>query len=148
MNRILFSPNPLDRTIDYLIVDGENVNNEKLRFQIEKQLNNFDHLKKIFSDQFLTLYKGDDSLIIKSFYKQKDESERQIYYVYKINTGLSIDQILEFLEKDSLMIGRTIDREQVLETLKLIKEHKNYKLLAGAILGIVAIGILSYLLFK
>lgn len=147
MNRILFSVNPLDRTTDFMIVDGEVVKNESTRFQIEKQLNTFHHLKKIFSDDFFTIYKGDDFFVLNSFYKEKDEGDRQIYYVYKINDSLSIDQILGFLEKDSSVIERTIDKENVLKTLKLIKEHKNYKLLAKAILGI-GIGILCYLLFK
>ncbi|MGV0957233.1 hypothetical protein ACTS91_12630 [Empedobacter falsenii] len=143
MERILFSPNPSDRSQDFMVINGTIENDKFKRSKIGKEIVDYDNLKKLFSDDFCTVYKGDDFIVLRSLYKERDEANRLIYYVYKIDSKIDIEEILNHLEKDSKAIERTFDREAVVQILSNIKKSPNYKLLALTLAAVITAVIIA-----
>ena len=82
-------------------------------------------------------------LSIKSRYKNKDEADRYISYLYYVETN-DLRKMIDFLKADSLKINK----EVVFETERLINEINNSTSLKRAIVGIIATILISYILWR
>lgn len=149
MKRILVSQNERNNGTDYLIVNGELLNDEDKVVFYGKIFSKTDNWKEIYKDDFLEIRQEQNQLIIKSFYYEKDIVGRIIYYMYLIEENEDIDTVLKHLENDSQLINRTFDRERVQNIIEHIENNKSIK--NKIIIGLgLALGIISliYLLTK
>lgn len=128
MKRILVSQNENNNGTDYIVIDGKLENSEEVIRQVSKKIFSTDNWRRIHKDDFLEVKKNGNELLLKSYYEDKDIAGRSIYYLYVIeNDDDDIDAVLGFLEKDSEVINRTLDKERTLQTIKSIKSDKKLK---------------------
>lgn len=149
MKRILVSQNERNNGTDYLIVNGEFLNDENEIVFYGRKFSETDNWKEIYKDDFLEVRKKENQLLLKSFYNERDSIDSIIYYMYLIEENEDIDTVLKHLESDSQLINRTFDREHVQHIIEHIENNKSIK--KKIIIGLgLAIGIISliYLLTK
>lgn len=127
MKRILISQNEKNNGEDYVVVDGQLINDEDLCLKYSKKVRETDNWKQNYRDDFLELKSNNTAIFIKSHYLNKDSGNRNIYYMYLIEQNDDLDMVLEFLEKDSKMIHREIDKEKTKEIINKIKANKRLK---------------------
>ena len=125
MKRVLVSQNENNNGTDYLIVDGVLANNEDKVVYYGRIFSKTDDWNELYKDNFLEVRQQNNQLLIKSFYNDKDVVGRSIYYMYLVEDKLdNFDTILGFLEKDSQLINRNLDREHTQEIIAKIKNNK------------------------
>lgn len=149
MKRVLISQNERNNGTDYLIVDGNLIQDEDNVAYYGRIFSNTDKWKEFFKDDFIEIRKDKNQLLIKSFYEDKDIAGRVIYYMYLVEDQDSIETILNYLEQDSKVIERSFDRERVLKIIERINTNDRLK---KSIIKYVAIAFgavtLVYLLTK
>lgn len=127
MKRVLTSQNERNNGTDYLIVDGNLMQEEYKILEYGKLFSNANKWIETYKDDFIEIRKDKNQLLIKSFYNDKDVVGRVIYYMYLIDDTDDIETILNYLEKDSQVINRTFDRERVLEIIERINTNDRLK---------------------
>lgn len=127
MKRILVSQNENNSGAGYLIVNGELLDNEDKIVYYGRVFSSTDEWKKLYKDDFLEIKQQENQLLIKSFYNDKDVAGRIIYYMYLIEETDNIETILNHLEKDSQLINRTFDKEQVQNIIEQINNKEGLK---------------------
>lgn len=151
MKRVLISQNEKNNGTDYIIVNGIRLTDEDSVVKYGREISKTDDWDEIYKDDdYLEIRKSENQLLIKSFYNEKDIAGRTIYYIYLIEDKFeNIDNILNFLEQDSQLIDRNIDREH---TQGIIYKIKNDEKIKKKIVKYVVIAIgamaLVYLLTK
>ena len=145
MKRILFSQNESAIKDDHFVIDGVvELNNGSLISQKAfQQVNDVQNWKIDYKNSNLEIRKKGRFLSIKSHYKNKDEEDRYIYYIYNMETS-NYKTLINYLKEDSIKINK----EVAFETEKLIQEIKRSKSLTGLFLGIIATILISYVLWK
>lgn len=128
MKRVLISQNEKNNGTDYLIVDGRKLTDEDSIVKYGRIISKTDNWIEIHKDDYLEIRKNENQLLIKSFYNDKDIVGRAIYYLYLIEDELdNFDNILNFLEQDSLSIDRTFDKERTQDIISKIKNDEKIK---------------------
>lgn len=149
MKRILVSQNENNDGSDYLIVDGEIVNDNSKLVYYGRHFAKTDEWKEVYKDDFLEVRQEKNHLLLKSFYKNKDVIGRAIYYMYIVEETDNLDTILSFLEKDSKLINREFDNKQTKIIIDRINSNDRVKKkFTKLILVAVGIAILIALLSK
>src|SRR5690554_5287303 len=113
MERVLVSQNERNNGTDYLIVNGKITTDEDKVVYYGRKFSKTDGWDKVYKDEFIEIKKQQNQLLIKSFYNERDTINSIIYYMYLIEENDNIETILNHLEKDSQLINRTFDKEQV-----------------------------------
>lgn len=149
MKRVLISQNENNNGTEYLIVNGKIETNENSILEYSRIISKTDDWKVVHSEDFLEIRKNENQILIKSFYNDKDIVGRSIYYLYLIDENDNYDVILDFLEQDSKLIKRTIDRERTENLLEKIKNDAKIKKKINQYLLIgLGLAFLVYLLTK
>lgn len=145
MKRILFSQNESAIKDDHFVIDGvvELNNGSIISQRAFQQVNDVQNWKLDYKDSNLEIRKKGRFLSIKSYYKNKDEEDRYIYYIYNVETS-NYRKMIDYLKEDSLKINK----EVAFETEKLIQEIKKSKSLIGIFLGVIMTILISYVLWK
>ena len=142
MKRILISQNEENDGTDYVIVDGELIEDKDLCLQYYREVRKSDIWKQNFKNDFLELKSSNNKIFLKSHYSDKDDANRNIYYTYLIENNDNLETILTQLEEDSEIINRKIDKEKTLAVIQKIKTDKKLRLKLNQILFVlVAVGI-------
>lgn len=145
IKRILYSQHENVIKDDYYVIDGvleyDNVSNLSLTaFQIIKETENW---KEIYKEDNLVIRQKGNYLNIKSYYLNKDESGRYMFYVYYVESN-EIQEMLDLLKSDS----EIINKELAFETLQLIKKIKSIKKLRIVIISALTLIVISFLTWK
>ena len=145
IKRILYSQHENVIKDDYYVIDGvleyDNVSNLSLTaFQIIKETENW---KEIYKEDNLVIRQKGNYLNIKSYYLNKDESGRYMFYVYYVESN-EIQEMLDLLKSDSAIINK----ELAFETLQLIKKIKSIKKLRIVIISALTLIVISFLTWK
>lgn len=149
MNRVLVSQSEDNKRTEYLIVNGEILNDDDSVVKYGRIISRTDDWKELYNDNFLEIRENKNQLLIKSFYIDKDSVGRVLYYLYLIDDEDDFDVILNYLEKDSRLIDRTFDRKKTEELLEHLKKHREIKKkMARYLLITLGIGFLAYLILK
>lgn len=127
MKRILISQNEKNDGTDYVIVNGQLIKDEDLCLQHYRELRKSDTWKKDYKDDFLELKSNNNQILLKSHYSDKDNVNRNIYYTYLIENTDDFETVIRYLEKDSQVINREIDREGTLHVINKIKTNNKIK---------------------
>lgn len=151
--RFLLTQNENNNGISYVLEDGKLVNEGFTKNEIVKKILEGQSLKTIYHDDFVKVRTNEkDVVFIDSFYDTCDVEGRKIYYMYLIKgENDSWEKIVDWLEKDSNILQREFNQEN-LKNLKLDKKlKKKVSNLVVGIIGfgaIVGFGALVYLLSK
>ncbi len=148
MKRILISQNETNNSEDYVVVDGEIIRDKDLALQYYRKLKETDNWKQDFQDDFLELKSNDKDVLIKSHYLDKDNLNRNIYYMYYVEKNDDLNEILNYLEIDSQKIDRNVDKEKTLVIINKIKGNNKIKSIFYKLILILAAASLAYSLFK
>lgn len=148
MKRILISQNETNNNEDYVVVDGVLIKNKDLALQYYRKLKETDNWKQNFKDDFLELKSNNKDVLIKSHYLDRDNVNRSIYYMYYVERNDDFNEILKYLEIDSQIIDRNIDKEKTLEIINKIKTNNNIKSIFYKLILILVAASLAYSLFK
>ncbi|WGU67567.1 hypothetical protein QIU18_05425 [Capnocytophaga canimorsus] len=149
MKRILVSQNENNNGTDYIVIDGKLENSDEVIRQVSKKIFSTDNWRRIHKDDFLEMKKNGNELLLKSYYKDKDIAGRSIYYLYMVENNDDIDSVLHFLEKDSEVINRNIDKERTLQIVEHIKsDNKLRNIIIYTLLVIIALSSVVVLLTK
>lgn len=127
MERVLVSQNERNNGTDYLIVNGKITNDEDKVVYYGRKFSKTDDWDKVYKDEFIEIKKQQNQLLIKSFYNERDNINSIIYYMYLIEENDNIETILNHLEKDSQLINRTFDKEQVQNIIEQINSKEGLK---------------------
>lgn len=147
MKRILISQNDINIGNDYIVADGELINEEDSIIYYTKEISKSDNWKTILKDEYIVIKKEKNNLVIKSIYQDKDEAGRYVYYIYLIEDFEGdFETILEYLDNDSKIIKRNLNRTKILEIIKKDKESKKKKSLLFIAAIVLSIGIVMALL--
>jgi hypothetical protein len=149
MKRVLISQNENNNGTEYIIVNGKIEINYDRIVEYGRILSKTDDWEEIHNEDFLEIRKNEKQLLIKSFYKDKDIVGRSIYYLYLIDENDNYDLILDYLEQDSKLINRTVDRFRTTELINKLKNSAKIKNKINTYL-LIALGlaVLIYLLTK
>lgn len=149
MKRVLISQNENNNGTEYIIVNGKIEINYDRIVEYGRILSKTDDWEEIHNEDFLEIRKNEKQLLIKSFYKDKDIVGRSIYYLYLIDENDNYDLILDYLEQDSKLINRTVDRFRTTELINKLKNSAKIKKKINTYL-LIALGlaVLIYLLTK
>lgn len=148
MKRILISQNETNNSEDYVVVNGELIQDKDLTLQYYRKLKATDNWKQDFKDDFFELKSNNKDVLIKSHYLDEDNINRSIYYMYYVEGNDDFNEILKYLEIDSQKIDRNIDNEKTFKIINKIKTNKNIKSIFYKLILILAAASLVYSLFK
>ena len=148
MKRILISQNEMNDGKDYVVVDGELINDEDLRLKYFRKLRETDDWNQSFKDDTFELKSKKNNFFLKSHYIDKDNTNRNIYYMYFVENNDNLDAVLDFLEKDSKIISRNIDSEKTLEIINKIKSNEKLKSIFYKLIIALVIASITYAIFK
>jgi hypothetical protein len=145
MKRILYSQSENAIKADYFVIDGDieldNVSN--LSLEAFKIVNDVESWKVFYRDPDLEIRKKGKFLGFKSHYKNKDDSNRNMFYIYYMETS-NIQQMLDSLKEDSLKINK----ELAFETEKLIEKLNKNPDIKKILIGIIAAIIISFIVWE
>ena len=149
MKRVLVSQNENNNGTEYLIINGKIETNKDSIVEYSRIISKTDDWEELHNEDFLEIRKNKNQILLKSFYNDKDIVGRSIYYLYLVDKNDNYDVILDFLEQDSKLIKRTIDRERTEELIKKIKNSTKIKKKINQYLLIgLGLAVLVYLITK
>ncbi|MBS1570795.1 MAG: hypothetical protein JST62_00155 [Bacteroidetes bacterium] len=148
MERILMTQNEYNNGTDYIVVDGKLIENKDSIMQYNKEFSDILKWKKLASDNDIEIRKNRNRILFKSFYNENDVVGRSIYYMYLIDKDSDYNTLIDFLENDSKVINRTIDRMAVDRMIETLKKNQNLKRLLNLSILLIVIGIAMFLIFK
>lgn len=127
MKRVLISQNERNNGTDYLIVNGELLNDEDKVVYYGRIFSKTDDWEEVHKDDFLEIRQKENQMLIKSYYKERDTINSIIYYMYLFDKIDDVDIILNFLEQDSQLINRSFDKEHTQKIIEDIRKNKEIK---------------------
>lgn len=149
MKRVLISQNEKNNGTDYLIVDGKVISDKDAIVDYGRKISKTDIWEVMYNDEFLEVRKDKNQLLVKSHYLDKDVVGRQIYYLYLVDDSDNLETILNYLEEDSKLINRSIDKIKTLEIIDRLKNNnKAKKKIIIYLLLILGISLITYLTKK
>ena len=80
-----------------------------------------------------------------SYYNNEDNIGRKMSYVYIVDYPVTINNILDYLKKDSKLINKDFDQENIELIISKINKNKNLKKIISLIL--IAISILGVIIY-
>lgn len=127
MKRVLFSQNESPLKDDYFVIDGilENNNLSDLSLEAFKLINSIENWKVVYGDSEIKIQKNGKFLSIKSHYKDLDDSDRFLFYIYFVELN-DIGIMLDYLKQDSEKIDKNLAFEAS-ELISKIKKKENFK---------------------
>ena len=147
MKRILISQNEKNNSEDYVVVDGNLIDDKELGLHYYRKVSKADNWKHTYKDDFFELKNKNNNIFIKSHYSDKDDIHRNIYYLYLIENK-DLDVVLDYLEKDSQQISRKIDRDKTLEVIKKIKANERLKSYLFKLILVLAVASIAYIIIN
>ena len=127
MKRLLLSQNENNNGVNYIVLNGEVLPKSPDNLQYIQLFSDTKNYYEIYKDNFLTIKERKNSIMFSSHYTNKDNLERQIFYMYLLDEKKDLQQILQLLISDSKMINRTIDFEKTLQIVKKIEKNNILK---------------------
>jgi hypothetical protein len=148
MKRLLISQNETNNGEDYVVADGKLITDQDLCLQYYRKLKETENWKQNYKDDFFELKSNNKDILLKSHYIEKDNIDRNIYYMYYVKKNDDLNVVLEFLEKDSQKISRNIDKEKTLRIINKIKTNKKLKSIFYKLIFIIIAASLAYGIIK
>lgn len=157
MLRILISQNENNDNTDYVVVDGQKIEDAVLKSTFHSEVTeSYIRGKMLFEEENLRIKRFNNKYIIQSHYLDSDIIGRNIYYMFYFenNEKLDVEKLILYLKKDSDVLSRTIDKKdeklildnvgknQIDCVINLIGKYK-IKILVALGLGILIVALLT-----
>lgn len=141
MKRVLKVQNENNEGKNYFIIDGKLLldsddNHKYIRFISETE-----NYKIIYKDDIVLIKQKGNLILLTSYYNNEDNIGRKMSYVYIVDYPVTINNILDYLKKDSKLINKDFDQENIELIISKINKNKNLKKIISLIL--IAISILG-----
>jgi hypothetical protein len=128
MERILMSQHEDNNGTDYVVLNGKLLQDrDDIREYVRKIIDTEDFKVK-YSDEYITISQKDNKILFSSNYENKDNVGRKIYYMYLIDDSVDLETILEYLERDSMVLNRQFDREKTIEIIDRIRNNDTLRI--------------------
>jgi guanylate kinase len=145
MKRVLKVQNENNEGKNYFIIDGKLLldsddNHKYIRFISETE-----NYKIIYKDDIVLIRQKGNLILLTSYYNNEDNIGRKMSYVYIVDYPVTINNILDYLKKDSKLINKDFDQENIELIISKINKNKNLKKIISLIL--IAISILGVIIY-
>ena len=145
MKRVLKIQNENNEGKNYFIIDGKLLldsddNHKYIRFISETE-----NYKIIYKDDIVLIKQKGNLILLTSYYNNEDNIGRKMSYVYIVDYPVTINNILDYLKKDSKLINKDFDQENIELIISKINKNKNLKKIIFLIL--IAISILGVIIY-
>ena len=145
MKRVLKVQNENNEGKNYFIIDGKLLldsddNHKYIRFISETE-----NYKIIYKDDIVLIKQKGNLILLTSYYNNEDNIGRKMSYVYIVDYPVTINNILDYLKKDSKLINKDFDQENIELIISKINKNKNIKKIISLIL--IAISILWVIIY-
>ena len=145
MKRVLKVQNENNEGKNYFIIDGKLLldsddNHKYIRFISETE-----NYKIIYKDDIVLIKQKGNLILLTSYYNNEDNIGRKMSYVYIVDYPVTINNILDYLKKDSRLINKDFDQENIELIISKINKNKNLKKIIFLIL--IAISILGVIIY-
>ena len=145
MKRVLKVQNENNEGKNYFIIDGKLLldsddNHKYIRFISETE-----NYKIIYKDDIVLIKQKGNLILLTSYYNNEDNIGRKMSYVYIVDYPVTINNILYYLKKDSKLINKDFDQENIELIISKINKNKNLKKIISLIL--IAISILGVIIY-
>lgn len=145
MKRVLKVQNENNEGKNYFIIDGKLLldsddNHKYIRFISETE-----NYKIIYKDDIVLIKQKGNLILLTSYYNNEDNIGRKMSYVYIVDYPVTINNILDYLKKDSKLINKDFDQENIEFIISKINKNKNLKKIISLIL--IAISILGVIIY-
>ena len=145
MKRVLKVQNENNEGKNYFIIDGKLLldsddNHKYIRFISETE-----NYKIIYKDDIVLIKQKGNLILLTSYYNNEDNIGRKMSYVYIVDYPVTINNILDYLKKDSRLINKDFDQENIELIISKINKNKNLKKIISLIL--IAISILGVIIY-
>ena len=145
MKRVLKVQNENNEGKNYFIIDGKLLldsddNHKYIRFISETE-----NYKIIYKDDIVLIKQKGNLILLTSYYNNEDNIGRKMSYVYIVDYPVTINNILDYLKKDSKLINKDFDQENIELIISKINKNKNLKKIISLIL--IAISILWVIIY-
>ena len=145
MKRVLKVQNENNEGKNYFIIDGKLLldsddNHKYIRFISETE-----NYKIIYKDDIVLIKQKGNLILLTSYYNNEDNIGRKMSYVYIVDYPVTINNILDYLKKDSKLINKDFDQENIELIISKINKNKNLKKIISLIL--IAISILVVIIY-
>ena len=145
MKRVLKVQNENNEGKNYFIIDGKLLldsddNHKYIRFISETE-----NYKIIYKDDIVLIKQKGNLILLTSYYNNEDNIGRKMSYVYILDYPVTINNILDYLKKDSKLINKDFDQENIELIISKINKNKNLKKIISLIL--IAISILGVIIY-
>jgi hypothetical protein len=145
MKRVLKVQNENNEGKNYFIIDGKLLldsddNHKYIRFISETE-----NYKIIYKDDIVLIKQKGNLILLTSYYNNEDNIGRKMSYVYIVDYPVTINNILDYLKKDSKLINKDFDQENIELIISKINKNKNLKKIISLIL--IAISILGVIIY-
>jgi hypothetical protein len=145
MKRVLKVQNENNEGKNYFIIDGKLLldsddNHKYIRFISETE-----NYKIIYKDDIVLIKQKGNLILLTSYYNNEDNIGRKMSYVYIVDYPVTINNILDYLKKDSKLINKDFDQENIELIISKINKNKNLKKIIFLIL--IAISILGVIIY-
>jgi hypothetical protein len=127
MKRVLKVQNENNEGKNYFIIDGKLLldsddNHKYIRFISETE-----NYKIIYKDDIVLIKQKGNLILLTSYYNNEDNIGRKMSYVYIVDYPVTINNILDYLKKDSKLINKDFDQENIELIISKINKNKNLK---------------------
>ncbi len=146
MKRVLKVQNENNEGKNYFIIDGKLLldsddNHKYIRFISETE-----NYKIIYKDDIVLIKQKGNLILLTSYYNNEDNIGRKMSYVYIVDYPVTINNILDYLKKDSKLINKDFDQENIELIISKINKNKNLKKIISLILITISIlGVIIYI---
>ena len=145
MKRVLKVQNENNEGKNYFIIDGKLLldsddNHKYIRFISETE-----NYKIIYKYDIVLIKQKGNLILLTSYYNNEDNIGRKMSYVYIVDYPVTINNILDYLKKDSKLINKDFDQENIELIISKINKNKNLKKIIFLIL--IAISILGVIIY-
>ena len=146
MIRVLLSQKETNSSEEYVVANGKLVDNNKARYY--NQMQRAHNWKTVYKNEFLELKKNKGKLFIKSHYIDKDNLNRNIFFVYMSSNYHDMLSLAIDLKKDSEIINRKLDLKKIQESLLDCEKKERQKRISKTIFMLLVIIGVIYLILK
>ncbi|MCU7569504.1 hypothetical protein JSO62_10155 [Riemerella anatipestifer] len=127
MERILISQREDASTNELLVYNGLLITDKNEVLKHAKKVIYNDDFKQVYKDDFVKVKVKDNRLYLSSYYTNKDNVGRRIHYTYLIDAKDNLDVVLSYLEKDSEVLDRQIEKDKIRNIIEQIKTNEILK---------------------
>ncbi|WP_318639702.1 hypothetical protein [Flavobacterium ardleyense] len=144
MERVLISQNENNNGTDYLVLNGTLVKDLDTIVEYGRLIAETDAWQEIYKNNFIDVRKLKNQILIKSQYIDQDIAGRSIYYIYLVKEYDSFEKILEYLRRDSELLGRKFDKEKTDQVILNLNNSVVKKKIVKYLILLAATSILIY----